>query len=439
MLPDSQAAAATSDIPWLVQPSGVQDGTDATNVQSVLATYGVAWLGPGIYYANSTVTCHEGQYVCGAGRNRTFWNLTTSNTAAFVWSPQAASSYSVHGGGGITGVTITGPSASVCPSDESIGVQMGDIVQLRCDVEVINCQYGLLLSNQYFWTEQGAFTTFTHGCTNPVVLQCAPSGGASRTGSFDRCDITVYHDDTISGSFGPGGVQVVAGAQLLGGALRQYGNFKGSGQSSVYALYVSGSLPAGASGSGSSYIDSVELVHVMEWDGSGIAPGTIGIGAGCKIIGAFGALRYSISIPFGSSSVSADKWSFSGSIIGDTTLQSSLWGSITSGLPAGWKGAFKYAITSHASGMATLAVEITLAASTSITQGETLCQLPPGFSYPKDMKRVLISYQAYGGTYSTAFLEINSSGVVTWTGPPVKTPSGGNSYLYGQADYPVLA
>src|SRR5215469_8627635 len=235
----------------VVLPSGDTTGaTDAVNVQNAITTYGyatiVAGLGP--YYGKTTVIGNEGTFLNCVGIPT--WNLQATSIAAFQWKQANAATYSTTGTGGIRGrLIINGPGGANNPSDGSIGVQMGDVVQLECDVAVFQCQWGLLLSNQNFFTEQGTFRVFSQSNKNPVVLQCAASGPATRSGSFERSRITVYHNETVSGSFGTAGVQILAGAQVSG-TLRQYGNFNGTGQASVFALSVTGTAPAGSLAAG---------------------------------------------------------------------------------------------------------------------------------------------------------------------------------------------
>jgi hypothetical protein len=234
---EPQAVAATTGIPWLVTPSN--DGTgmqDVANVKLAISTYGVAWLGPGTYYAASPVVCNEGQYVCGSGRNATTWNLKATGIPAFQWTTANTSSYRVNGMGGITGLTIANtvnPGGN--PSDGSIGVQMGDIVSLECDVYVQSCEYGLLLENQYFWTERGDFRLSTYYCTNPVTLQVAASGASTRTGSFDRTRVRWFANDNLIS--GKNGLSLLAGAQIAGrwpGMERKLRRLK---RQHVFALY----------------------------------------------------------------------------------------------------------------------------------------------------------------------------------------------------------
>jgi hypothetical protein len=429
----SQAVAATTGIPWLVEPSADQTGVqDVQNVQGALTSYGVAWLAPGTYYSASSVKGHEGQYVHGTGQQDVFWQMTGGNFPAFEWTPANSSSYSILGKGGLTGITILGPSTTRNPTDGSIGVQMGDIVHLECDVFIRNCQYGLLLSNQYYWTERGNFRVTSQYCTNPVVLQCAQTGGSQRTGSFERCDILVYHNETLPG-FGNGGVQLLAGAFITGGSIRQSGNWGGSGQSGVYALYVSGEAPAGAGQINYSNVVAAELAHALEYNGTGTPPSSIYIGTNSYALDNRGVLNY----PYGWGTAPSvnGPWSYWGPITNDYVLLQKLWGYIGSGFPSGWTGHIRYRPAGNGD-QAAIDWAFAIASGTVINTGETIATMPSGYYYPSDAK--ILSGSLNGGGlagYQFAPLRLNGSGSVVYGGPSFT--ASGSAWWYGDATYPV--
>lgn len=419
----------------VILPSGDVTGVkDPAAVQAVLNLGAVVCylVGGAQYYGKTTVTLTEGQYVRGAGLQSAIWTLTATGVFAFTEQMANPASYSVLGRGGVQGVTIVGVSASKNPSDGSGGVQFGDIVSLENDVEVTNCQWGLFGSNQNFFAEQGVHQVRSNGCKNPVVLQCAASGGASRTGSFDRSQFTVYHNDTLDGNFGLGGVQLLAGAQLEGGSIVQYGNFGGTGQASVYTLYVSGAAPAGPTGHSSAL--GVQLVHAVEYNGSGTAPGTILIAANSFINPAIGTLRYTA---MGSSSISAGTFVFAGPISGDSTLQGSSgrWNFVAPSA-SGVTGNVYWKVEEGLDEI-TVDAELTIAASTTISAGETLATLPAAAT-PAQSKAFVGVYEPFGSTNVTAVFSMTSGSILEWFGAGITTPSGGSSFVRARATFPAF-
>ncbi len=422
---EQPALAATTDIPWLVQPSGDTTGAqDVTNVQSAVSTYGVAWLGPGTYYAASTITCNEGQYVCGPGREAATWNLVTTGIPAFQWTPAYPSSYSVDGMGGITGLTIANtvnPGGN--PSDGSIGLQMGDIVSLECDVYIKSCEYGLLLENQYFWTERGDFSLSTYYCTNPVTFQVAASGGAGRTGSFDRTCLRWFANDNLVS--GKNGISLLAGAQIVGGALEWSGNFGGS-NSNTYSLYINGTIPSGTSGGTSSSLTGTELICSPETV-SGSPMGTIYLGSDNYAEGCFGSLWF---WDFAAGSINGGWW-FDGPVQGDAVLA-------TAGTFAGYGPSLSGATGAvyigpiGAMGLAFLEAEVSIPSGTKLPPFTTIAS---GFAaqYTPAGQRNFMLVLWNGTELIPAPCGVTSSGDLQWIGAEYTTPAA--SALQGTAVY----
>lgn len=432
------SAITPSSMQGFVAPSGDTTGaTDPLTVQTAINTYGVAILAPGSWYGNTTVIGHEAQWVsCQPGVT---WKLKSAGIPAFQWTPANSSSYSQTGTGGIIGrPLIIGPSDTTNPSDGSIAVQMGDIVQLVSDFRHQNCQYGLLLSNQYFWSEQGDHRVISSnggGTKNPVVTQVAASGGAARTGSFDRTRITVYHDEWLDGTFGLGGVQLLAGAQFDGGSIRQFGNFSGTGQSGVYAMYVSGAAPAGSASAGtpSSLVGVDELVAAVEYDGTGTLPGTIMLDTNTYIERCSGNLRY---INFGSASISGSSdFDFTGPISGDTSLQAVNADAIisVSASPSGWSGSL-FVWCGYRANLQFVQVLASIPASASVTNGMTLFSgIPVPF---KPLANKLISFFVYDNATGAATLLpclVTTTGtIVALNGTTINIGASGGSLMGGQ-------
>jgi len=426
----------------VVLPSGDTTGaTDAVNVQNAITTYGyatiVAGLGP--YYGKTTVTGNEGQFLNCIGIPT--WNMKATGIAAFQWKQANAATYSTTGTGGIRGrLIINGPGGANNPSDGSIGVQMADIVQLECDVAVFQCQWGILMSNQNFFTEQAQIRLFSQGNTNPLVLQTAASGGASRTGSFDRGEFTVYHNDVTNASAGLGGVQLLAGALVEGGWIKQYGNFNGTGSAGKYALYVSGTAPVGGFHSA---IVGAQIIHAVEYDGTGTAIGTVFLDTGCYIIHCEGTLDY---VGMGAPSISATNagFTFHGPIAGNTALLNALNLTVTTGFPAGVTGTVTFIPVGVGYGTSggvsawLMNFNLTVAATTTITSGSTFFTLP-ALAVPTSGTYVGgIVYNALGSPSTDPIvLTVNSGGgaVCGFVSATITTPGGGNSFIRGTAVY----
>lgn len=439
----SGASWRTLQQPWVVFPSGDSTGgTDPVHVQNAIDGYNHATLvgGFGSYYGTITVNCVENQFVECAGFPS--WTIAGTGVTAFNWTSASQNTYQVEGNGGIRGhLEIIGHSASANPADGTVAVEMGDIVQLESDILAVNCQYGLLLNNRAFWAEQGNHYVRSQGCTNPVVMQTASSGGTQRTGSFDRTRLTVYHNDFNYAGWGNGGVQMLAGAQMAGGSLRQYGNFSGTGSPGFYALYVNGTAPAGPTGVSS--MIGCEIIHGLEWGGSGTAfISPMYIGTGCYVTQCSGNLWY---YSFSASELLGD-WSFDGPIYGDDTLITNQYGQITA-LPSRWGGVISYRQTGN---LTTASVEATgdlvyldlalnVEASTSITANEVIATLPSGWSYPSDNKYITIWYFPYGENATAIPININPAGSIVFNGVAGTSPSGGTSYLYGSGVYSAQA
>ena len=419
---------------WFALPGAYTNdpgADDGALINNLFQHGAVVSLLPLTYTVRSTVTAHEGMYVRGAGRQRTFVSQSGFSGPAFQWTPANSSSYSQFGTGGITGVSIVGQSP--VPTDGSIGVQMGDIVQLETDVYVTNLQYGLLLNNQFFQAEQGSHRVMSHGCTNPVVLQCAATGGASRNGSFDRTELTVYTDDTMSGAFGNGVVQLLAGAQILEGNVTIYGNLSGTGQAGVYALYVSGAAPAGPTGFSS--MRGGKLTMGVEYDGTGTAPGGVLVAASSFVDGpTTGIIRFD---SFGSSSITGT-WSFSGPITGDAVLVRAA-GGYSSFAPtlSGLTGSFFVAQNGNL-GQAYIEGSVSVPASTSIPHNTVISSGVPAAFAPSSGSRWvdLILQDGGGGASAIAFpCQISSAGNLTYFGVSYTTT--GASSIFGSAVYRV--
>jgi hypothetical protein len=444
-----QALAATTDpdLPWLVGPNNDPTGeADPKSVQNAINSYGVAVLAPGAYYGNATVSCNENQWVhCLPGVT---WNLTATGIAAFSWTNANAADYVPTANGGITGrPRIVGPSgaAGVNPADGSIALQMGDIPQLVSDIHAIDCEYGLLLNNQNWWSEQGEHRIVSQSNTNPVVLQCAASGGSNRTGSFDRTRLTVYHNediDTAANAFGKAGIQLLAGASLAGGGIRQYGNFNtvaGTAQTGpIYALYVAGKTPAGASDPNASYMFGAEYYQDIESSATTNVPQVMYIGSGNYLDWVSGNINY---YQFKGCTIDGSLIFF-GPIFGytsgsgiDYSLLEALWTVISPSAP-GWSGGVKVRYGKNGD-TAMLSWSLVIEASTVTDQNAVIASLPSGYYYPSDNKEVVSSIDAYGSTASLIPLTVNSNGLV-WAGANYTSPSGGNTYIYGQVEYPTV-
>lgn len=417
-----------------VTPSGDTSGvTDSAAVQSTLSTYGTAILAPGVWYGNATITAHENQWVyC---QPNVTWNMKTTNIPAFLWTTANPAVYSFTGSGGLLGrPLIVGPSGGTNPSDGSIAVKMGDIAYLVSDFRHQTCQYGLLLENQHFWTEDGDHRVQTYGgaTTNPVVLRCATVGSATRTGSFDRTRITVYHNEQIDGNFGQGGVQMLAGAILDGGSIRQYGNFSGTGKANVYSLYISGVTPADVTSVSYSSTAGCEHISALEYDGSGTLPGTVFIDTNCFIEAGSGNLRY---INFGPGSVTS--FDFDGPITGDTALQAQNdpYATVVSLTPVGWTGNLFFTSVYRANLMFVQAA-INVPAAASIPQGTVLSTTVPVPFKPLSNKSIILSlYDNTGGAVTMLPCILQNTGhLVTVNGTTITTGATGG-FLSGNQVY----
>jgi hypothetical protein len=440
-----RAIAATSGIPWLVEPSGDTTGAqDVNNVLSALSAYDVAVLGPGQYYGASPVVCHEGQYVCCVPG--VTWQLTATKIPAFQWTPANPASYSIVGTGGIIGEPIIVGPTGANPSDGSIGVQMGDIVHLESDVFVQNCQYGLLLSNEHFWSERGNHRVKTQYCTNPVIAQCAPASDpnatSTRSGSFDRTWITWYGNESIGTGGMVNGVQLLNGAQFAGGGIRIYGNIGlGTGTvPQVYALYLDGEVPAGLSYSSYSSILDAEITLEIE-AGNSISPdpGTIYLGPDCYILACGGQIGCN---NFAGPSIDPTAtFEYFGAIDGTLSsgppLQAALWRQPAGTLTKGWIGSVWY---KHTGSGDTVAVDFSLGieAGTVVTNGESLgLTMPGGYYYASDNKLIAASLNGGGVTgYQFVVLRVSDTGGLYYQGPSF-TASSSTAYFYGSGIFPI--
>ncbi len=313
-------------IQYGADPNGVADSTAAVNAaaSAVINTGagGIVYFPAGNYKISSTITVntHAPIYFAGDGWYATNIRYYGSGDCFRIYDSIL---YPVTNfGGGITGMTIDGTNAAA----GSCGLHAGDLFQYQLNIAVQNFtgagSKGVWLDNQQFWTEQLNAYIFAENCTQHVVLDRAAGAAAGATGSFERCNLTVFINQ-IGPSFD--GLVLQNGAFIVDGSVIIRGNF-GTFNSSLSsaALRLTGNNPSGGYSSISySHLDIGVECDLNPAGGYTFAPYTINFGSGSNFISnCYGIINFSASYAFIPCNIGAALSNFSGLVFGDANLHS---------------------------------------------------------------------------------------------------------------------
>lgn len=403
----------------LLAPSGDDTGaSDPANI-AALFTLGATTveLAAGTWYGDSTVQIGLSQAVHGAGTTAVTWNYLGADQA---FQLENSGTYSASEWAELTGLTVDGTNASA----GAIGVQFGDIAQLRIDVDVRNFSgtgsIGLYACNAYNWTEQATVRSFINNCTTGCELDVTGNG----TNSFLRSRFDLY--------FNQGPDQdglVIAGTStevaLTEGVVRLHGNWaEGSSatgsvlsftnsSSWIEACQIDIGVEPGASGSGGAF---VQTINFTSEDAT-------------QIINCYGVMQFDNS--FTASNNHANIW-FDGPIYGDNSLLSlqahpEVYEGYSSGYPTGWSGDVFFACP-RGDGRVDFHVELTIASGTVVTAGETILSGLPSWAYYTGETRYVVVTLDYSG-HTPVVLAISSGGDLLYEGTGFTVS--GTAYLTG--------
>jgi hypothetical protein len=331
--------ALADEVSWInvaaqygADPTGAADSTSAIQLAitalAAAGSGGVLYFPAGSYKISTTLTLNSATpvYFQGDGLWVTFFKYTGTGACLRVYNSGAYEAFG-QAGGGITGITIDGTSATA----PAYGLHMGDILQYTTDVGVQNFtgsgSRGCWFDNQFYWTEQLGGRIYAANCTAHVVFDNAPGGAATSSGSFMRSDLSIWinqYNPTYDG------VVFQNGAFDADGSLVLRGNF-GTNNSTLTSavLRLTGSTPAGITIVTNSGLRTCHLDIGVECDlnptgGYTFAPSTIQFGSGVNAIAScYGILSFGASYAFTPSNNSGNV-SMVGIISGDTTLLSGL-------------------------------------------------------------------------------------------------------------------
>lgn len=406
-----------------VVPSGDSTGaTDTAAIASVLADSLPVTLLSGTYYVNSTLSIGLGGGVAGQGNEATTVNYLGTGPCFQI---ENSGSYSTTQWASLSGLTVDGTNASA----GAIGVQFGDIAQLRIDADVRNFSgtgsLGLYACNAYNWTEQATVRSFIANCTQGCKLDVTGNG----TNSFLRSRFDLY--------FNQGPDQdgfVLAGTStevfLTEGEVKIHGNWAEgatatgavirftNSSSWIEACSIDIGVEPGASGSGGAFVQTIHFTSANAQ----------------QIMNCYGVMQFDDS--FTASNNSGNIW-FNGPVYGDNSLLSlanhpEIYQGYSSGYPTGWSGDI-FLSCPLAIGRADIKLQLTIASGTVVTTGETILSSLPSWSYYTGGSQLIVASLLSGTTYTPVTIEITSGGNLLYQGTGFTASS--TSFIYGTAQY----
>lgn len=110
--------------------------------------------------------------------------------------------------------------------------------------------------------------------------------------------------------------------------------------------------------------------------------------------------------------------------------------STAAGLPAGVTGAVNYWFLPLLENAVWLDFQLTIAAGTTLTAGVTTLSALTGLYIPANTKIFNFTLNQFGvAAWTVVPIQMDTGGTFTYRGPTVTVPAGGNSFLFGQAQY----
>jgi hypothetical protein len=429
-------------------PTGKDDASSvfASAISTVqTAGGGVVYIPAGTYLISSTVECFPASgttyapvYFVGDGAWATIIEFNGTGDCFRVYDNTTYSSRTKWGGGFI-GLTIDGAKST----GTAAGLHVGDLLQYELDLSVQNFRgtggIGIHLDNNYYWTEQLFGRVYVQDCTSHVVFDWTSATADTSTGSFERCDLDVYIDQSDAAY---DGLVFQNGAYVTNGSLKLRGNF-GASMSAVTsaALRLTGSNSTTVGTKGivnySGLINSMVDIGVECTTPSATAgtytPQTIVFGGSQNSIsGCYGALNFGAAgNNFTASNNSSNVYSFIGLATGDSKLPGG-WATYTTGFPAGITGhvAFRVMPTGHE---VMVSWALTIAAGTTLRTGATIVTVNTEFAYtdnkiiPGNNNGADLTGNVYAPAYLTPTAEFQ------YAGPSYEGSS--SSYWFGQGVY----
>jgi len=440
------AASETATPDWInvtapaygADPAGNDDSTTAFNDAIKAATAGsVIYIPAGTYKISSTVTCTTVPvYFVGDGTWASIIEFSGSGDCFRIYDDSTYGNRTKWSGGFI-GITIDGTNAST--SAASTGLHVGDLLQYELDLSVQNFStagsIGVHLDNNYYWTEQLYGRIYAQYCASHIVFDWTSSTASTSSGSFERCDLDIYIDQSHAAF---DGVVFNNGAYITNGSLKLRGNFGYSTTSSVSsaALRLTGSQDVNGYNSASGIIDSsldIGVEGAAPKSGTYYTPQTIVFGSAANTIsGCVGLLNFGAAGDIFAVSNNDDNiFNFMGQVGGDSTLPNQ-WATYTSGFPTGVTGhvAFRSLPTGNE---VMVSWNFTIAADTTMKNGEAIVTVNSRYAYPgnKVIPGNVAGADLTGNVYAPAYL--SPAAEFQYNGPSYE--GSGASWWYGQGVY----
>jgi hypothetical protein len=422
------ASAGTASSTYLTPTGDTTGAQDLAAITAAFASSAAVTLGPGAFYINGAIDLGLNSWLAGSGMSATVINCVTAGQTG-ISITNSTGTYTAHQFAGVRDLSLAGPGGGN-PTDGSIGLQAGDIVQMQfLNLACYNFNYGVSFINQYFWAEQMLGRLFLDGCTNSVTFRVASSGASTRTGSFDRAHLDIFISATQT--TGTAGVTLESGAQIEGGHLGIFGNFGGSSAATGGSvLSVTGTAPTGPTGSSS--LVNVDLEIDVEVDGSGgTTPTTVDFGSGNYVI-ASGYMRFDGFSPSNNDA----SLTFDGQIIGDPTLLakvSPVGYVIFDAAPSGWTGNLS-CVPLYDGNLVYLQGNLNLPSGAKLSSGTSLATIAAPFVPAVNKIVNLDLYQASSGTTTVIPCVITPAGNVYYNGSTAYTLTSTGS-IQGSAVY----
>ena len=443
----SGALAAMSATVYIT-PTGDNTGTDDTaNLNAALdalpATGGTVWLSPGTFYitCGSVTITSVYVYIRGSGMWATTISAVGTGDCIRIYNTDTSGLLT---GGGVLGFAIDGTNAG----DGSNGLHYGDMRAGQWDIAVMNFDgtgsAGVLLDNQYAWTEECHGYFWFSNNTRHLVFNV---GGADTSeNSFGYTDLTVeILSKTGPAGTGQDGVVLQNGALLYNSKLAVRANFQSSSTTvqTNAVIRITGQVPAGHPNAGSyAAIHSCRLDVQAECNATGShTPQTIVWGSvtgANSILGCTGVLDFAQ----GGAAFAQSNWtatggagafSFSGIIRGDFNLNNAQVG-IGAAYPAlSVSGATVYGKSLLNPANGNLNVDAGDFFSNTLTGSITINLNAGGAAAMGGAQRktIVIKQAASGGPYTVTWPNTGSPTVsscsVVWAGGTAPTMSTGAS------------
>jgi hypothetical protein len=311
------ASAAAESATWITPTGDATGAKDTTAIQGALNSPGFAWLAPGDFYTNATITVPHKATLQGSGPLTRINYLGTGACLNMHDPSKDGADRKANPSGSLRDFVIDGSSAD---HGAAYGIDIGDGWGYRLDHLFIDSfvqpgSIGLRMVNNAFFTEKLVATAVTvRNCTTHVKIH---QGNGDP--SFEYCDLAFY----FAIQPGQDGLVIDNGAYIAGGSLMIRGNTYSQAASASQGYVIRVGTDTSGSGDGSS-IKSCRLDIVTEQNnfqsGNSYIPGTVFFsGSSNTMENDYGMLGFR-DTPWTLSNVAVGQFTFRGILYGDANL-----------------------------------------------------------------------------------------------------------------------